>query len=138
MSSIHSNDSEGTSVGLFKQIKQMKESVSEAPELVRSAMDMQQAMQTPAPAPASASGGGSVPSALDDEVISNVSLARYAEISRVGTERGVTDLAGVAAIAAEHGINASDWQAAMSGWNARFASDTNAAMRFNALWRGIG
>jgi hypothetical protein len=129
-------------VGLFKQIKQMKESVSEAPELVRSAMEMQTAMQTPPAAPSAAAGAGTgaatSSSGLDDEVISNVSLARYAEISRVGTERGVTDLAGVAAIAAEHGISASDWQAAMSGWNARFASDTNAAMRFNALWRGLG
>lgn len=127
-------------MGLFKQIKQMKESVSEAPDLVRSAMEMQAAMQTPAQPSAGApvSGAGSAPSSLDDEMIANVSLARYAEISRIGTERGVTDLAGVAAIAAERGISASDWQAAMSGWNARFASDTNAAMRFNALWRGIG
>lgn len=127
-------------MGLFKQIKQMKESVSEAPDLVRSAMEMQEAMQTPAQPPAAApvSGAGSAPSSLDDETIANVSLARYAEISRVGTERGVTDLASVAAIAAEHGISGGDWQAAMSGWNARFASDTNAAMRFNALWRGIG
>jgi protein-disulfide isomerase-like protein with CxxC motif len=127
-------------MGLFKQIKQMKESVSEAPELVRSATEMQQAMQTPPPMPAAAptAAAGSAPSGIDAEVISNVSLARYAEICRVGTERGVTDVAGVAAIAAENGIGASDWNAAMNGWNARFASDTNAAMRFNALWRGIG
>jgi hypothetical protein len=127
-------------MGLFKQIKQMKESVSEAPELVRSAMEMQEAMQAPASTTAapSTSGPGSAPTGLDDEVIGNVSLARYAEISRVGTQRGVTDVAGVAAIAAEFGVSATDWQTAMTGWNARFASDTNAAMRFNALWRGIG
>jgi hypothetical protein len=125
-------------MGLFKQIKQMKESVSEAPDLVRSAMDMQAAMQTPPPGSAPVSAGAAPASSLDDETIGNVSLARYAEICRVGTERGVTDVAGVAAVAAEHGISAGDWEVATSGWNARFASDTNAAMRFNALWRGIG
>ena len=127
-------------MGLFKQIKQMKESVAEAPELVRSAMEMQESMQRQAQAaPAAAAGAtGAGASALDDETINNVSLARYAEICRIGTERGVTDLAGVAAVAAEHGVSASDWDGAVSGWNARFVSDTNAAMRFNALWRGIG
>jgi hypothetical protein len=127
-------------MGLFKQIKQMKESVSEAPDLVRSAMEMQTAMQTPAPPPAASavSGADIAASGLDDEMIGNVSLARYAEICRAGTERGVTDVAGVAAVAAEHGISAGDWSVATSGWNARFASDTAAAMRFNALWRGIG
>jgi protein-disulfide isomerase-like protein with CxxC motif len=127
-------------MGLFKQMKQMKEAVAEAPDLVRSSMEMQQAMQA-APPPGAAV--GSAPSAagetaLDDETISNVSLARYAEICRVATERGITDLAGVAAVAAEHGVATADWNTAMNGWNARFASDTAAAMRFNALWRGIG
>ncbi len=128
-------------MGLFKQMKQMKEAVAEAPDLVRSSMEMQEAMQAAPPpgaavgsAPGAAAGG----TALDDETISNVSLARYAEICRVGTERGITDLAGVAAVAAEHGVAAADWNTAMNGWNARFASDTAAAMRFNALWRGIG
>jgi hypothetical protein len=130
-------------MGLFKQMKQMKDSVSEAPDLVRSAMEMQEAMQAASPPPGSASaaaptGSDVGTSAIDHETISNVSLARYAEICRVGTERGVTDVAGVAAVAAEHGISAADWDAAMNGWNARFASDTAAAMRFNALWRGIG
>jgi hypothetical protein len=129
-------------MGLFKQMKQMKDSVSEAPDLVRSAMEMQEAMQA-APPP-----GSTVPSAptdpaagaseIDREMISNVSLARYAEICRIGTQRGITDAAGVAAVAVEHGISAADWDAGMNGWNARFASDTPAAMRFNALWRGIG
>lgn len=127
-------------MGLFKQMKQMKQSVSEAPDLVRSAMDMQAAMQVATPPPGSTvpSAPGGEASAIDDEMISNVSLARYAEICRIGTQRGVTDVAGVAAVAAEHGIGAADWDAAMNGWNARFASDTSAAMRFNALWRGIG
>jgi hypothetical protein len=127
-------------MGLFKQMKQMKDVVDQAPDLVRSSMEMQQAMQAaPPPAPAAAAGvPGASPTTLDDETIGNVSLARYAEICRLGTERGVTDLAGVAAVAAEHGVNANDWSVAVDGWNARFAHDTAAAMRFNALWRGIG
>jgi hypothetical protein len=128
-------------MGLFKQMKQMKDVMAEAPDLVRSSMEMQQAMQAaPAPAAGAAPGGaaGGPATALDDETIGNVSLARYAEICRIGTERGVTDLPGVAAVAAEHGVNAADWDVAVNGWNARFAHDTAAAMRFNALWRGIG
>ncbi len=128
-------------MGLFRQMKQMKDAVAEAPDLVRSSMEMQQAMQaTPPPGSAASSDSGAPAArmALDDEVISNVSLAKYAEICRVGTERGITDLAGVAGVAAEHGVDAGDWNAAMNAWNARFAHDTAAAMRFNALWRGIG
>jgi hypothetical protein len=130
-------------MGLFKQMKQMKDVMGEAPDLVRSSMEMQQAMQAaPPPAASGAAIAGGVPggssSPLDDETIGNVSLARYAEICRIGTERGVTDLPGVAAVAAEHGVNADDWNVAVNGWNARFAHDTAAAMRFNALWRGIG
>ena len=123
-------------MGLFKQMKQMKESVAAAPELVQSAMDMQAAAAAPqaggtataAPLPGS--------SGLDDQEISGVTLANYAAVCRLGTERGVTDLPGVAAIAREQGIDAASWEIAMNGWNARFASDTPAAMRFNALWRG--
>jgi hypothetical protein len=128
-------------MGLFKQMKQMKDVMAEAPDLVRSSMEMQQAMQTaPPPAAGAATGGaaGGPATALDDETIGNVSLARYAEICRTSTERGVTDLPGVAAVAAEHGVDANDWDVAVNGWNARFAHDTAAAMRFNALWRGIG
>ncbi len=127
-------------MGLFKQMKQMKDVMGEAPDLVRSSMELQQAMQTPPPtAGASPEGVASgTATALDDETIGNVSLARYAEICRIGTEQGVTDLLGVAAVAAEHGVNASDWNVAVNGWNARFAHDTAAAMRFDALWRGIG
>jgi hypothetical protein len=130
-------------MGLFKQMKQMKDVMNEAPDLVRSSMEMQQAMQAAPPpaatagaAPGGVAGGAATP--LDDETIGNVSLARYAEICRTGTERGVTDLPGVAAIAAEHGVNAADWDVAVNGWNSRFTHDTAAAMRFNALWRGIG
>jgi hypothetical protein len=129
-------------MGLFKQMKQMKQVAAEAPDLVRSSMEMQQAMHA-APPPGTVA-AGSVPeaatagSALDEETIGGVSLARYAAICRAGSERGVTDVAGVAAVAAEHGVAAADWDVAVNGWNARFAHDTAAAMRFNALWTGVG
>jgi hypothetical protein len=119
-------------------MKQMKDVVAEAPDLVRSSMEMQEAMQAAPPPGSAPTAAGSGATGLDDETISNVSLAKYAEICRAGTERGITDLAGVAGVAAEHGVSAVDWNTAMNGWNARFAHDTAAAMRFNALWRGIG
>jgi hypothetical protein len=133
-------------MGLFKQVKQMKEAVSEAPDMVRSAMEMQQAAldasrsQTPG---AGAPPPGSPPiqqssGTFDDEIVSNVSLARYADICRAGSTRGITDLAGIAEVAEEFGISRDDWDGAVTGWNSRFAHDTPAAVRFNALWRGVG
>jgi hypothetical protein len=77
-------------------------------------------------------------SPVDDETVHGVSLARYAEICRVGAERRVTDLAGVAAIAAEHGVTSADWDVAVAGWNTRFARDADAARRFDALRRSRG
>jgi hypothetical protein len=125
---------------LFKQMKQMKEVVAEAPDLVRNAMAMQEAQTQAAQAAMNASmpGGAASGAAVDAETIAGVSLASYAGVCRVGTERGVTDLAGVAAIAREQGIDEASWTTAMNGWNARFATDTTAAMRFNALWKGQG
>lgn len=129
-------------MGLFKQMKQMKDVVGEAPDLVRGAMEMQQAAldaqagvgSVSSTAPPVDAGGRS----LDDEEMCNVSLARYAAICRAGSERGITDQAGIAAVAEEHGVGRADWDGAVAAWNARFAGDTPAAMRFNALWRGIG
>jgi hypothetical protein len=129
-------------MGLFKQMKQMKDVAAETPDLVRGAMEMQQAAldaqagtgSVSATAPPVAGTGGP----LDDEQMCNVSLARYAAICRAGSERGITDLAGIAAVAEEHGVSRADWDGAVAAWNARFAGDTPAAMRFNALWRGVG
>lgn len=125
-------------MGLFKQAKQMQQSVAAAPEMVRSAMEMQQlaadaAQQQPTMSSAPVTAGSDA-----GEAIAGVTLARYAEICRLGTERGVTTTDGVAALAREQGIDAGSWDAAMSGWNARFATDPDAAMTFNRLWRGVG
>ena len=75
-------------MGLFKQMKQMKDVMAEAPDLVRSSMEMQQAMQAAPPDRGCGArrGPGRTATALDDETIGNVSLARYAEICRIGTD----------------------------------------------------
>ncbi len=129
-------------MGLFKQVKQMKDVVAEAPNMVSSAMAMQDAQARAAQAAAAATTATGAPAgaeaALDDQAIAGLTLATYAAVCRAGTERGVTDVAGVAAIARERGIDQAAWEAGMNGWNARFATDPTAAMRFNTLWRGVG
>jgi hypothetical protein len=132
-------------MGLFKQMKQIKQVTAETPDLVRSAMALQQAQADAANsamiAAAAASGGDRHTAAVSNssavgDSIAGVSLVEYAAVTRIATDRGITDPAGFAGIARQRGIDAASWDAAMLGWAERFTVDPAAAMRFSALWRG--
>jgi hypothetical protein len=133
-------------MGLFRQMKQLKQVTAEAPDLVRSAMALQQAQATAANA-AMASAVAASTAKRDDVVlnggghdtgdsIAGVSLVEYAAVTRTATDQGISDPVGFAGIARQRGIDAASWDAAMLGWAERFAVDPAAAMRFSALWRG--
>jgi hypothetical protein len=128
-------------VGLFKQVKDMKNLIGAAPEMVSAARQLgdqaqqlaaaQQAVTASPPAtapPAPATGPDFAP-------IGGVSLKLYAEISKA-LAAGGSDQSRAAAIAAGHGIPASDWQAALDGWNGRIRTNPAVAQRFNALYTG--
>jgi hypothetical protein len=83
---------------------------------------------TPAPAP------GSLRPA-DLEPIGGVGIELYAELSRELGARG-HGLDQAPALAAERGIAADDWHAAVAGWNQRMAANPAVALEFNRLYQG--
>lgn len=133
-------------MGLFKDLKQMKDAVAGAPGMIEQAQQLQAAAQqqaamatgvpaggigpgiTPAPAPGSLA-------AADVEPIGGVSIELYAELSRELGARGY-GLDQAPALAAERGIAAADWHAAVAGWNQRMAANPAVALEFNRLYQG--
>ena len=131
-------------MGLFKQMKDMKNVVEQAPEMIDQAQQMgaqaqemaaaqqaaaQQAMaqQQTAAAAASQAGAGNF------EPIAGVTIEQYAEVSKELAAHGY-DQSKAAEIAATKGISAENWQAAMDGWNQRMQGDPSVGQRFNALY----
>jgi hypothetical protein len=131
-------------MGLFKQMKDMKNMVAEAPGAIDQANQLaanaqvMAAQQQAAATEAAVRQQAAVTAAAvgpDFEPISGVSIELYAEISR--------DLASVAhdqaqapALANARGVLSADWEAAVAGWNARMQTNPAVGQRFNALYTG--
>ncbi|MFL5737581.1 MAG: hypothetical protein ACJ76P_09610 [Actinomycetota bacterium] len=127
-------------MGFFKQIKDMKQTVAAAPEMIEQAQQMQanaqqmQAQQAAAAQQASQqeAAGATGP---DYEPISGVSLEQFADVSK-GLAAVNYDQSQAPAIAATKGISGESWQAAVDGWNVRIKANPAVAKRFNALYMG--
>ncbi len=131
-------------MGLFKDLKNMKETVAAAPGMIEQAQQLganaqqmaaqQQAMaaQQATAAQAAAAGAAAGP---DFEPIAGVSLELYAEISK-GLAAVNYDQSQAPAIAATKGVSGENWQTALDGWNARITANPAVASRFNALYTG--
>jgi hypothetical protein len=133
-------------MGLFKQMKDMKNVVEQAPDMVNQAQqlgaqaqEMQAAQQAAAMQAqqqqmaanqaASASGEG------DFSPINGVTLEQYAAICKqLGPQAGDPSAAHTAAAAA--GISAEDWDAAQAGWGQRMQGGSAVGQRFNQLYMG--
>ena len=126
-------------MGMFKQIKSMKDMVAAAPGLMDQAQQINanaQIMQSQAAAqqqavahpPAAQSG------ALDP--IAGVSLQQYAVIVKAIAPLNY-DQSALPGIAASHGIDGSSWQQAHDGWNARIQGDPAVARAFSDIYRGV-
>ena len=140
-------------MGMFKGLKQMKEAVAGAPGLIDQAQQLQAAaLQQQAAAqqqaamaagvPAGGIGQGITPapapgslSPADVEPIGGVSIELYADLSRELGARGY-GLEQAPGLAAERGIAAEDWHAAVAGWNQRMAANPAVALEFNRLYQG--
>lgn len=139
-------------MGLFKQLKDMKNVVNAAPAMISEARALQeQAAQMQAngqlgyaggPA-ATAPGfpGAAIPQPAEVPAgdprlapIEGVSLALYARVSKAAATRGL-DEAGMAQYAASVGANPATWQAVMNGWNARMRGDMPLATQFGRLYQ---
>jgi hypothetical protein len=143
-------------MGIFKQIKDMKDMVNAAPGLVEQAQQMgAQAQQMAAAQQAAAQGrmaqfGGAQPGAFgqptafgqqaagpvgpDFEPIDGVSLEQFAEIGKAVAAYNY-DGTKLPEIAASKGIPAYAWESASRGWNDRMMANPAVAQRYNQLYR---
>jgi hypothetical protein len=128
-------------MGLFKQMKQAKDVMAAAPDLIQNAQAMQQAQFDAAKANEAAVGAAAANAAAaggaDFEPVAGVSIETYAAISRTLTDRG-GDQAAAPGIAAEHGVDQASWDAAVAEWNARMQRNPAVGTRFSQLWQGRG
>ncbi|MFL5766428.1 MAG: hypothetical protein ACJ758_01115 [Actinomycetota bacterium] len=126
-------------MGLFKQIKDMKQTVAAAPEMIEQAQQMaanaQQMQAQQAAATQQTEQQAAAATGPDFEPVSGVSLEQFAEVSK-GLAAVNYDQSQAPAIAATKGISGENWQAAVDGWNARIKANPAVAKRFNALYMG--
>lgn len=133
-------------MGLFKQMKDMKDVVQQAPDMINQAQQLgaqaqemqaaqmaaaqqaqQQQMAANAAAAASAEG--------DFSPINGVTIEQYAAVCKqLGASAADQAAANVAAQNA--GIGPDDWDAASAGWAERMKGGTAVGQRFNQLYLG--
>jgi hypothetical protein len=127
-------------MGLFKQMKDMKNVLHEAPEMIAQAQALGAQAQQLQAAQAQAGGIptmaslGTPPTAAELEPIAGISLERYAQLAKaVGTRQLQGD--GLDAFLGAHGHSGADWQAAYDGWNARMKANMALSTRFGSLYQ---
>jgi hypothetical protein len=126
-------------MGLFKQLKDMKQMTEQAPDMIRQAQSMGAQAQEFAAAQ-QAAGQAQMKSAVygneaaetgpDFEPIGGVSLEMYAEISKGLAAYGY-DQSKAAEVAASKGVAPDAWTEASTGWPARMKSNRAVGQRFN-------
>ena len=132
-------------MGLFKQMKDMKDMVNEAPGMIDQANQMgaqaqemaaaQQAAAMQAQQQAmSANTAAADAGAGDFSPINGVTIEQYAAICK-GLGASAADPAAAHAAAGAAGISEADWDAASAGWAARMQGGTAVGQRFNALYQ---
>ncbi|MDN4518965.1 hypothetical protein JN086_16950 [Mycolicibacterium austroafricanum] len=112
-------------MGFFKKVRE----AAEQPEMVH--------VRGAGPIDPAVLGGPSTRSvAADDPIwapINGISLQDYADLARIAQSRGVTDEAGMIAIAAERGWSPTDAKAALDGWVQRMGQSMAVGQRFRKL-----
>jgi phage-related minor tail protein len=137
-------------VGIFKQMKDMKDMVSAAPGLIEQAQQMgAQAQQMAAAQQAAAQarmssqfvgaqpgafGQQAAPTGPDFEPIDGVSLEQFAAVGKAVAAYNY-DGTKLPEIAASKGIGADAWASASAGWNSRLLANPAVAQRYNLLYR---
>ncbi len=134
-------------MGLFKQMKDMKSVVAQAPDLINQAQalgaqaqQMAAAQQQAAQQMAGAAAVAGMPGAtgpLDQASlapIAGVSLDRYAQLSKAIATRGL-DKAGCDEFVQSQGISPADYQVMCDGWTERFRGNTALAVHFGNLYQ---
>ena len=133
-------------MGMFKQFKDLKATVHEAPEMIANAQQLganAQAMgaanmaaaQQAQYAPPVAAPTAEVPQGPDFEPVAGVTLALYAEISK-SLALVNYDQSRAGEVAGLMGVDAASWATAVDAWNARMLNNPAVARQFNALYTG--
>jgi hypothetical protein len=147
-------------MGLFKQIKDMKDMVEAAPGMMEAANQaganaQAQAAAAQAQAAQFQAGGYGMPGVMPAgsqayvnnlnaningepsadalKPINGVSLEAYTAIIKELGARG-NDQSLLPEIASSHGVKAADWEKAKEGWGARIKDDRALGTKFNALY----
>jgi cell division septum initiation protein DivIVA len=133
-------------MGIFKQMKDLKDMVAAAPGMVDQAQQMaaqaqqmahQMSAENAAVAQATASQAGAAAQSAGQtgalEPIAGVDLALYATIVKAIAPLGY-DQSKLPEIAQTHGIDATSWQLAHDGWNARIQSEPAVARAFSDVY----
>lgn len=135
-------------MGLFKNMKDMKDMVHAAPGMIDQANQMsanaqgmaaaqqQQAAYAQAAAHQAAAAGTLQPQPGGLDPIAGVSLQQYAVIVKAIAPLNY-DQSALPGIAASHGIDGTSWQQAHDGWNARIQGDPAVARAFSDVYRGV-
>jgi len=131
-------------MGMFKGLKDMKQTVAAAPGLIEQAQQMQAnglAMQQNMAAQMAeaqahqAAVATAVITPADLEPINGVDLEAFAQVS-AGLAAYNYDTSKAVEIAAARGIAADDWTTAVDGWNERIKANPAVAKEFNRLYTG--
>ncbi|MEV8513729.1 hypothetical protein [Dactylosporangium sp. NPDC051484] len=135
-------------MGLFKQMKDLRNMAAQAPGMVAQAQQTAAAAQAYAAQSQAAYGmngyntanafGAPVATGMasDDPrlaPIAGVDLAMYARVSKAAAQEGLA-AEGVVAKAQSFGIAADAWQQAATGWPARMRGDTQLAVQYGNLY----
>lgn len=123
-------------MGFLKQMKDMNNTLHEAPGMIAQAQELGAQAQAYGAAMAATPGVGTphivTPGEL--EPIAGISLDRYAQLAKaVGTRK--LQGAELDAFLGANGHNAADWQAAYDGWNARMKANMGLSTQFGTLYQ---
>ena len=145
-------------MGLFKDLKNMKDTVHAAPDMIRQAQVLGAqaqalgAAQAASPQettaqrpdgsgawsrPGNMVGAPGVVTAAELEPIAGVSLERYAQLAKAIGERHL-DQAGIEDLARSQGLTPEAWQQAYDGWNARMKVNLALSTQFGQLYQQAG
>lgn len=132
-------------MGLFKQMKDMKDLVAAAPGLVEQSQEMAanaQVMQQQMMAQQQAAmqqamgqqGAATPPQPGNLDPIAGVDLQKYAKIVKAIAPLNY-DQSQLPGIAAANGVDGASWAQAHDGWNARIKADPGVAQAFSAAYQ---
>jgi uncharacterized phage infection (PIP) family protein YhgE len=128
-------------MGIMKDMKDMKNLVANAPDMIEEAQKMaanaqQQAQQQAAALQQQQSAAAAAPATGPDfEPVAGVTIELFAEVSK-GLAEYNYDQAMAPQVASSKGIAADAWQTAADTWNDRIKANPAVAQRFNALYTG--